>query len=358
MSVMKTQICRTPPPPDHIFDISFHLPPQRAAARQGEELHAAAARRRRRLCRTPPLPTTATSLATATRHRRMPYPDADAFADDNGETVRMKVNDPYYILFYTCVTSTNILLSLNLQKIIQEGQIFRGRSLTGILPLSTTQWESMVETHLARYPNKGRTMDGLKRKFKELHIKRIPTGDPHCPSDVRRANQLRNAIIELMDGSDLNSPARSTRTDAAGMGGERGESSGGSDDVADNQEYKDTGVEDAPTETIDGSDTPMGEQAHRLPPTVASRGQRGSTAISSTATSSNNRRRTSTHNTPISRPRNQHRESSPEDPGNRVGNVTAMMMMSQAQFRDERRDAKNSVIKSRCIVSRCKISRT
>jgi hypothetical protein len=250
----------------------------------------------------------------------------------------MKVNDPYYILFYTCVTSTNILLSLNLQKIIQEGQIFRGRSLTGILPLSTTQWESMVETHLARYPNKGRTMDGLKRKFKELHIKRIPTGDPHCPSDVRRANQLRNAIIELMDGSDLNSPARSTRTDAAGMGGERGESSGGSDDVADNQEYKDTGVEDAPTETIDGSDTPMGEQAHRLPPTVASRGQRGSTAISSTATSSNNRRRTSTHNTPISRPRNQHRESSPEDPGNRVGNVTAMMMMSQAQFRDERRE--------------------
>jgi len=44
-------------------------------------------------------------------------------------------------------------------------------SVEDILPLSTTQWESVVETHLARYPDKGRTVDSLKRKFKELHIK-------------------------------------------------------------------------------------------------------------------------------------------------------------------------------------------
>ena len=154
-------------------------------------------------------------------------------------------------------------------------------SVEDILPLSTTQWESVVETHSARYPDKGRTVDSLKRKFKELHIKRIPTGDPHCPPAVRRAKQLRNAIIELMDGSDLNSPARGTRTDATGMGGESGESSGGSDDNADNnQEYEDTGVEDDPTLTIDYSYSPTGEPAPRLPPTpVASRGQRGSTLV-------------------------------------------------------------------------------
>ena len=212
-------------------------------------------------------------------------------------------------------------------------------SVEDILPLSTTQWESVVETHSARYPPvKGRTVDGLKRKFKELHIKRIPTRDPHCPPAVHCAKQLRNAIMELMDGSDLNSPAWGTRMDAAGMGGENGESSGGSDDDAYNQEYEDTGVEDAPTKTFDGLDASTGEQAPRLPPTVPSRGRRGSTAISSTATSSNNRRRTSTHNTPILRPRNRQRENSPEDPGNRVGNVMAMMMMSQAQDRDERRE--------------------
>ena len=58
---------------------------------------------------------------------------------------------------------------------------------------------------------------------------RVSDEDPHCPPAVRRAKQLRNAIIELMDGSDLNSPARGTRTDATGMGGESGESSGGSE---------------------------------------------------------------------------------------------------------------------------------
>ena len=215
-------------------------------------------------------------------------------------------------------------------------------SVEEILPLSTTQWESVVEIHSSRYPDKGRTVDSLKRKFKELHIKRIPTGDPHCPPAVRRAKQLRNAIIEMMDGSDLNSPAR-----GGGMGGqERGESSGGSDDDNDNQDDEERSyVDDAPIEAIDSSeattsDAPTGEEAPRLPPTVASRGRRGSTTISSTATSSsNNRRRTSTHNTPISRPRNRQRENSPEDTaGDRVGNVMAMMMMSQAQDRDERRE--------------------
>jgi hypothetical protein len=95
-------------------------------------------------------------------------------------------------------------------------------SVEDILPLSTAQWESVVETHSARYPDKGCTMDSLKRKFKELHIKRSPTGDPHCPPAVRCAKQLRNAIIKLMDRSDLNSSARGTRTDATGMGGESG----------------------------------------------------------------------------------------------------------------------------------------
>jgi hypothetical protein len=32
-------------------------------------------------------------------------------------------------------------------------------SVEDILPLSTTQWESVVETHSARYPDKGRTVD-------------------------------------------------------------------------------------------------------------------------------------------------------------------------------------------------------
>jgi hypothetical protein len=204
-----------------------------------------------------------------------------------------------------------------------------------ILPLSTTQWESVVETHSARYPDKGRTVDGLKRKFKELHIKRIPTGDPHCPPAVRRAKQLRNAIIELMDGSDLNSPARGTRMDAVGMGLVV---------LMTMLIIKNTKIQ------VLKMLLPRGLLTVRMHPRGTNKrlgyllhpqdkeGQRledGKRDISSTANSSNNRHRTSTHNTPILRPRNCQRENSPEDPGDRVGNVMAMTMMSQAQ-REER----------------------
>ncbi len=48
-------------------------------------------------------------------------------------------------------------------------------------------------------------MDSLKHKFKELHNKRVPTGDPLCPPTLCRAKWIRRAIIYKMDASDLNS---------------------------------------------------------------------------------------------------------------------------------------------------------
>ncbi len=53
----------------------------------------------------------------------------------------------------------------------------------------------------------GQTADSLKRKFKELHNKRIPTGNPNCPPAVVQAKRLRREIVEKMDGTDLNSEA-------------------------------------------------------------------------------------------------------------------------------------------------------
>ena len=74
-----------------------------------------------------------------------------------------------------------------------------------VLPLSSTQWERVAATHLARYPRKGRNVDSLKRKFKELYGKKIPTRDPNCLHAVCCEKQLRHKILELMDGSNLNS---------------------------------------------------------------------------------------------------------------------------------------------------------
>jgi hypothetical protein len=74
-----------------------------------------------------------------------------------------------------------------------------------VMPLSATQWEDVAEAHLTRYPDFERTVTSLKRKFKELYTKRVSTGDPHCPPAVRKAKRLKHAIVELMDGTDLQS---------------------------------------------------------------------------------------------------------------------------------------------------------
>ncbi len=61
------------------------------------------------------------------------------------------------------------------------------------------------EVHLTRYPDLKRSVDSLNRKFKELHNKEIPTGDPLCPPAVRRTKRLRVEIICCLDASDFNS---------------------------------------------------------------------------------------------------------------------------------------------------------
>ena len=65
------------------------------------------------------------------------------------------------------------------------------------MPLSATHWENVAATHLARYPETGRNVGSLKRKFKELHSKRVSTGDPNCPPAVLRAKRLKQAIVNL-----------------------------------------------------------------------------------------------------------------------------------------------------------------
>lgn len=44
------------------------------------------------------------------------------------------------------------------------------------------------------------SLDGIKRKFATLHRKKIPTGDPLMPQEVRRAKHIRYKIVE---GADL-----------------------------------------------------------------------------------------------------------------------------------------------------------
>jgi hypothetical protein len=47
-------------------------------------------------------------------------------------------------------------------------------------------------------------VDSLKRKFKKLHNKKIPIGDPLCPPAVCQAKHLRREVINRLDASNLN----------------------------------------------------------------------------------------------------------------------------------------------------------
>ena len=45
-----------------------------------------------------------------------------------------------------------------------------------VMPLSATHWENVAATHMARYPEAGRNVGSLRRKFKELYSKKVSTG--------------------------------------------------------------------------------------------------------------------------------------------------------------------------------------
>jgi hypothetical protein len=217
-----------------------------------------------------------------------------------------------------------------------------------ILPLSATQWEEIAKYHLSRYPDKNRSVDSLKRKFKELNSKKIPTGDPHCPQEVRRAKRIRRAIIDSMDASELNS-----RTDEEGSGtsdDSDGELSNGSsqdyDDIGNvihppgrpgDEEWDDLDAADGasnepPTGGEEGAEVRRGtravEQPASQPPSRASGGRLPTT----------NRRRTAAHLTPIARPRYRQRRDHDESPPDRVDQMMAMMMMNQSADREERQE--------------------
>ncbi|KAG6948399.1 hypothetical protein JG687_00015498 [Phytophthora cactorum] len=57
------------------------------------------------------------------------------------------------------------------------------------LPFGSEQWFGLASAYNIQLPSgwPARDGDSLKRKFMALKNKRKPTGDPDCPSEVKRA---------------------------------------------------------------------------------------------------------------------------------------------------------------------------
>ena len=68
--------------------------------------------------------------------------------------------------------------------------------------MCTMEWETVFHQHSTLWPNETRTNESLKRKFQKLRNKKIPTGDPNCPPDVRRAKQIYVKLVEKTEMSN------------------------------------------------------------------------------------------------------------------------------------------------------------
>ena len=61
-----------------------------------------------------------------------------------------------------------------------------------VLPICPDEWDEVLSRHTMQFPN--RSVDSIRRKYQELHRKDVPTGDPHCPADVRLAKRVKYVI--------------------------------------------------------------------------------------------------------------------------------------------------------------------
>ena len=60
------------------------------------------------------------------------------------------------------------------------------------LPIGQEQWKVVTDAHTAVHPHC--TKESLVRKCQTLHQKKIPTGDPECPEDVKLAKTIKYEI--------------------------------------------------------------------------------------------------------------------------------------------------------------------
>ena len=235
------------------------------------------------------------------------------------------------------------------------------------LPISATLWENIQKSHLSRYPDQRRGVDSIKRKFKELYSKRVKTGDPNCPQEVRRAKRLRHQIVESMNASDLNTVVAGSEEQGSESGDDLSSVLGEHDNVGSDvvvarrtrrssaqlDDVEEEDDDDLVAEVVDevvgdlGATGGAGEDDAAEAIAAEFLPRESTTSSTSTARQGQRRgemtlrRRAAVHLTPILRPRNRQRgerDESPEGrPGDQISQMIAVMMMNQGADREERR---------------------
>ena len=58
-----------------------------------------------------------------------------------------------------------------------------------VSPMYNLGWQTVERQHHTRWPEKNRFATSLKNKFCSLAGHRMPTGDPDCPPEIKRAKK-------------------------------------------------------------------------------------------------------------------------------------------------------------------------
>jgi hypothetical protein len=77
--------------------------------------------------------------------------------------------------------------------------------LQKILPISGDEWDQVEQRHNNAFPGTKRTKEKLKRKFKDMYLKRPPTGDTTVTPVIELAISIYNKICmkaEISDGEE------------------------------------------------------------------------------------------------------------------------------------------------------------
>ena len=76
-------------------------------------------------------------------------------------------------------------------------------TMEAILPIGPEEWQLVVQQHNKNYPLTCRDAVSIRRKYACLHRKKVPTGDPECPLEVKKAKRIKYAIAAKADLGEL-----------------------------------------------------------------------------------------------------------------------------------------------------------
>jgi len=85
------------------------------------------------------------------------------------------------------------------------------------IPVGGTAWETIARLHNEIYSDFPRTRDSLKRLYQGLLRKKVPTGDPHCPPDVKKAKEIEQLIAAKTRAGDISEENGGAMAALAGM---------------------------------------------------------------------------------------------------------------------------------------------